>query len=162
QFLATRMPALEAALGKPTWDSLLRQAAAVFGLSLVIHVTTVATNYVFARALHIPLGFWDALALVPLVILAGQLPISPGRLGVREAGFVYFLSRVGIEKEPALAIGLCWLFSLYLTGAIGAVLFLIDRRALPGTAKLVPTEAIPPSPEAEDASSVTPPGIDNP
>jgi hypothetical protein len=127
--VARRVPALAPALGPASWSALGRQAPAVFGLSLLIHLTTVGANLLFARALHVALSPWDALALIPLVILAGQVPISPGGLGVREAGFVYFLGRAGIAKEPALAVGLAWLAALYLTGAVGALLFLADRHA---------------------------------
>lgn len=127
--VARRLPALEPALGPVSWSALMRQAPAVFGLSLVIHLATVGANVLFAHALRVPLGYWDALALIPLIVLAGQIPISPGGLGVREAGFVYFLGRAGVAKEPALAVGLAWLAALYLTGAVGALLFLVDRRS---------------------------------
>lgn len=130
-WLARRMPVLEPALGPVSWSALLRQAPAVFGLSLLIHLATVGSNVLFAHALRVPLAPWDALALIPLIVLAGQIPISPGGLGVREAGFVYFLGRAGIAKEPALAVGLAWLAALYLTGAVGALLFLVDRRSAP-------------------------------
>ncbi len=130
-YLARRLPALEPALGEASWRALMRQAPAVFGLSLLIHLSTVGANLLFARSLGVPLAVWDALALIPLVILAGQIPISPGGLGVREAGFVYFLGRVGIAKAEGLAVGLAWLAALYLTGACGALLFLVDRREAP-------------------------------
>ena len=136
-FLAARVRILEPVLGRGTWDAIAAQAPAVFGLSLLIHLTTVFSNVLLARALHVPLSFWDAMALIPLVILAGQLPIAPGGLGVREAAFVFFLSRVGIGKEQALAIGITWLASLYLTGLVGAMLFLVDRQASGGAPVVV-------------------------
>lgn len=141
--LAKRVPFLEPAVGTATWDSLSKQVPAVFALSLVNHLSTVGANYLFAGALGAPLSFWDALALIPLVVLAGQLPISPGGLGVREAGFVFFLGRVGIAKEAALAVGLVYLAALYVTGSLGALLFLIDRKK-ERSARGVDTPACPP------------------
>jgi len=102
-FLARRMPVLEPALGPSSWSALLRQAPAVFGLSLLIHLTTVGSNLLFAHALRVRLEPWDAMALVPLIVLAGRSDLSGGA-GVREAGFVYFLGRAGVAKEPALAV----------------------------------------------------------
>jgi uncharacterized membrane protein YbhN (UPF0104 family) len=129
--LTNRFPALAPMLGVDVRRAVLRQVPATFLLSLMLHFTTVTTNYFFAKGLGVNLGYWDALALIPLVVLAGQIPISPGGLGVREAGFVYFLGRVGIPQEPALAVGLTWLAALYLTGALGGILFLLDRRERP-------------------------------
>jgi hypothetical protein len=81
-FLAKRVPLLEPVLGHGTWEAIISTAPTVFFLSLLNHMATIGSNYLLARALHVPLGFWDAMALIPLVILAGQLPIAPGGLGV--------------------------------------------------------------------------------
>jgi uncharacterized membrane protein YbhN (UPF0104 family) len=154
QFLAARVKVLEPVLGRGAWDAIMSQAPAVFFLSLLNHLATVGSNYFLARALHIPLGFWDAMALIPLVILAGQLPIAPGGLGVRETAFVVFLGRVGIGAEPALAIGLAWLAALYLTGAVGAILFLADRKKRPEPTLEV--ESIPLAPSGVDTRTNPP------
>ena len=151
-FLARRIPILEPVLGHGTWEAIVRTAPTVFVLSLLNHMATIGSNYLLARALHVSLGFWDAMALIPLVILAGQLPIAPGGLGVREAAFVYFLGRAGIGHEPALAVGLAWLAALYLTGGIGALLFLADRRKEPTKAGL-DLETIPLAPSGVDTPS---------
>jgi uncharacterized membrane protein YbhN (UPF0104 family) len=156
--LARRLPALEPALGPASWSALMRQAPAVFGLSLLIHLSTVGANLLLAHALRVQLGWWQALALIPLIVLSGQLPISPGGLGVREAAFVYFLGRAGIAKEPAFAVGLAWLAGLYLTGAIGAVLFLLDRRS---GAKAEPGAKADPGARLYDSSTGSGlPGVD--
>jgi uncharacterized membrane protein YbhN (UPF0104 family) len=150
-FLAKRVSLLEPVLGHGAWEAIMSQAPAVFVLSLLNHLATIGSNYLLARALHVPLAFWDAMALIPLIVLAGQLPIAPGGLGVREAAFVYFLGRAAIGHEQALAVGLAWLASLYLTGLIGALLFLADRRKEPKQQGL-DLEAIP----------LVPTGVDSP
>jgi len=153
-FLAARVKILEPVLGRGTWDAVASKAPAVFGLSLVIHLTTVVSNLLFASALHVPLGFWNAMALIPLIILAGQLPIAPGGLGVREAAFVFFLSRADIGREQALAVGITWLAALYLTGLVGALLFLADRRGRPEAPSVLA--------EITDPASELPAGVDTP
>jgi uncharacterized membrane protein YbhN (UPF0104 family) len=134
RWIAARAPALAPALGGDAWDTMARSAPKVFAISLLNHLSTIGANWLFALALGLPLSAWDAMALVPLIVLAGQIPISPGGLGVREAAFVYFYGRIGILSESALAAGLVWLAALYLTGAIGGVLFLLDRRSAPASA----------------------------
>ncbi|HKA25440.1 MAG TPA: lysylphosphatidylglycerol synthase transmembrane domain-containing protein [Candidatus Eisenbacteria bacterium] len=154
-FLARRVPLLEPVLGHGTWEAIVSTAPTVFFLSLLNHLATIGSNYLLARALHVSLGFWDAMALIPLVILAGQLPIAPGGLGVREAAFVYFLGRAGIGHEQALAVGLAWLASLYLTGGVGALLFLSDRRREPRQAPL-DLETVPLAPSGVDSPANPP------
>jgi hypothetical protein len=149
-FLARRVPLLEPVLGHGTWEAIVSTAPTVFFLSLLNHMATIGSNFLLARALHVSLGFWDAMALIPLVILAGQLPIAPGGLGVREAAFVYFLHRAGIPPEQALAVGIAWLAALYLTGGVGALLFLVDRRSGPKRDPL-DLEAIPLAPTGVDS-----------
>jgi uncharacterized membrane protein YbhN (UPF0104 family) len=154
-FLAKRVPLLEPVLGHGTWEAIVSTAPTVFFLSLLNHMATIGSNYLLARALHVPLGFWDAMALIPLIILAGQLPIAPGGLGVREAAFVYFLARAGIGHEQALAVGLAWLAALYLTGGVGAALFLADRRKAPKQGPL-DLESIPLAPTGVDSPASPP------
>jgi uncharacterized membrane protein YbhN (UPF0104 family) len=70
------------------------------------------------------------------VLLAAQIPITPGGIGVREAGYVFFLGRVGVGEEPALALALGWAALLYALGLVAALGLLADRdakRAGPGT-----------------------------
>ena len=50
---------------------------------------------------------------------------------MREAAFVYFLGLIGIPQSPAFAVGLSWLMALYLTGLVGGLGLLFERRAEP-------------------------------
>jgi hypothetical protein len=151
RWIASRAPALAPALGGDAWSAVGGGAPRVFALSLLIHLSTIGANWLFAIALGLPLSPWDAFALVPLIVLAGQLPISPGGLGVREAAFVYFYGRLGVDAASAFAAGLVWLVALYLTGAIGAGFFLLDRRAKPAV-PAVPKPAPQPAAEATEAA----------
>ena len=153
--LSGRFPALEPVVGREARSAIRGQVMVTFGLSFLIHIATIASNYFFAKALHVPLTFVDALALVPLIVLAGQIPISPGGLGVRESAFVLFLGRVGIAPEPAFAVGLLWLVALYLTGAIGGLLFLADRRR-PQARPEQATRPAPTGPSGVDSAPAEP------
>jgi hypothetical protein len=48
---------------------------------------------------------------------------------VREAGYVFFLGRLGVGEGPALALALAWAALLYAVGGMAALGLLADRDA---------------------------------
>jgi hypothetical protein len=96
-----------------------------------------------ARALGVslPLAAW--FAVVPIVTLAMVLPISMLGLGIREQGLELLLEPHGVAPERAVAIGLLWLACTILTGLIGGVLFLLDRK--PPATPSPPAQPSPPT-----------------
>jgi hypothetical protein len=96
-------------------------------LSLANHALILLVNGMLAQGLGVGIAWSKVAAAVPLVLLASQIPITPGGLGVREAGYVYFLGRVGMAEEPALAIALGWFALLLLVGLLAAIGFFADR-----------------------------------
>jgi uncharacterized membrane protein YbhN (UPF0104 family) len=103
-------------------------------LSLVNHGFLIAVNVLIALGLGLTTPWTSIAAAVPLVLLAAQLPITPGGLGVREAGYVYFLGRVGVAEEAALALALGWAALLYVVGLVAALGLVADRSAPPAVA----------------------------
>ncbi|MGH7725197.1 MAG: lysylphosphatidylglycerol synthase transmembrane domain-containing protein [Candidatus Eiseniibacteriota bacterium] len=96
-------------------------------LSILNHSWLLFANVLLARGLSLPVSWKAVCAAVPLVLLAAQIPISPGGFGVREAGYVYFLGRVGVEETPALALALGWFALLLAVGLLAAIGLLFDR-----------------------------------
>lgn len=96
-------------------------------LSLANHGLLIGVNVLLALGLGIAVPWTAIAAAVPLVLLAAQLPITPGGIGVREAGYVYFLGRVGLAEEAALAIALGWAALLYAVGLVAALGLFADR-----------------------------------
>jgi len=96
-------------------------------LSMLNHVLLIVVAVLLARGLGLSAPWPAVAAAVPLVMLAAQVPITPGGIGVREAGFVYFLGRVGVAEEAALALALGWAALLYLVGLLAALGLLGDR-----------------------------------
>ena len=60
--------------------------------SVVFNGLVLLTHWSVARALHIDLAFVDLLIVVPLVIILTLVPLSLNGLGVREVGFIFFLT----------------------------------------------------------------------
>ena len=63
---------------------------------------------ILAHSLGLAVPFWYLVLCFPLVTLLSALPFSFGGLGVREGGFVFFLSFIGIAQDEALAFSLLW------------------------------------------------------
>jgi uncharacterized membrane protein YbhN (UPF0104 family) len=83
----------------------------------------------YALGLRLPLAFF--LVVVPIVSIAGTLPFSLQGVGVREAGYWYYLSRIGVPREDAVAVGLLISAVVLLTGLAGLPAFLTVRREGP-------------------------------
>ena len=76
----------------------------------------------------------------PQLSLAMVVPVSINGVGVREGGLALMLKPAGVSTDAAVAIGLLWFLANIVTGLIGGVLFLLDRR--PSAA---PASAMPPA-----------------
>lgn len=80
--------------------------AASIVLALVFQLMRCASVTVGAAALGHPLPFTFILVVFPVMLLISLLPITIAGLGVREAGYVYFLGLGGMPAEVALPLAL--------------------------------------------------------
>lgn len=97
----------------------------VCGLALGFHAFQMGLLSILAHSLDLVVPFWYLVLCFPLVTLLSALPFSFGGLGVREGGFVFFLSFIGIARDEALAFSLLWTGLLFSAGLVGGlVLFL--------------------------------------
>jgi uncharacterized membrane protein YbhN (UPF0104 family) len=118
-------------------DAMSRLHGAIPGtvlLSLANHSWLLLVNVLLARGFALPLTWTTVCAAVPLVLLAAQIPITPGGAGIREAAYVYFFGRVGLAEGAALALALGWFALLVLVSLLGAIGLLFDRDAAPRAA----------------------------
>lgn len=102
--------------------------ASSLALATVFHLTQILTQIFAARALNIDTAWPFFFVFVPMVNIAGMLPISLSGVGVREACYWYFLSRVGIEHEPAIAYGLLSSAIVLVCGLTGSPTLLMGLR----------------------------------
>ncbi|MFQ5667629.1 MAG: YbhN family protein [Candidatus Binatia bacterium] len=101
---------------------LLGQASAV---ACVFHTMQIGTQVLLAWALglRIPLSFF--VIFVPVVGIAGMLPISFSGIGVREAGYWFFLAQIGVNRATAVALGLLSSGVVLANGLAGGLVFLL-------------------------------------
>jgi uncharacterized membrane protein YbhN (UPF0104 family) len=100
-------------------------------LSLVFHLSQVGVQWLLARAAGTSLPFSYCLVMHPILSLMMALPVSIGGFGVREGGYLYFLTRLDIDDSIAVTMGLLWWLMGALSGVVGAVVFVASGAELP-------------------------------
>ena len=100
-------------------------------LSLVFHLSQVGVQWLLARAAGTSLPFSYCMVMHPILSLMMALPLSIGGFGVREGGYLYFLTRLDIDDSIAVTMGLLWWLMGALSGVVGAVVFVASGAELP-------------------------------
>jgi uncharacterized membrane protein YbhN (UPF0104 family) len=85
--------------------------------ALVVQALLVAFYAAVAYSIRVPVSPWHMAVVVPMSFLVQMLPISVNGLGLREATFSFYFTRLGLPLEAALVVslvgaGLVMLFSL--------------------------------------------------
>jgi len=125
----------------PFWrDSRLLGRVAL--VSLVFHVLQCGVQWCLARAAGTSLPFSYCLIMHPLLSVMLALPVSLGGFGVREGGYLYFITRLDIDDSIAVTMGLLWFAVTVLSGLVGGAFFLAEGARLPSLrARSVPPHA---------------------
>ncbi|HKA30245.1 MAG TPA: lysylphosphatidylglycerol synthase transmembrane domain-containing protein [Candidatus Binatia bacterium] len=114
----------------PFWRD-RRLLVQISALSAIFHLSQVGVQYLLARAAGTSLPFSYCLVMHPVLSLMLAMPISIGGFGVREGGYLYFLTRVDVDDSIAVTMGLLWWLMTAVSGAIGGLIFLASGARLP-------------------------------
>jgi uncharacterized protein (TIRG00374 family) len=101
--------------------ALLRATAA----SVVWNLILILGYYLLGQAVGVHLDLWYYFLLVPIISVFLMLP-SLGGLGVREGVTLVVFTQVGVEEPRAMALGLAYLLTLWLTALLGAALYILQ------------------------------------
>jgi hypothetical protein len=97
-------------------------------LSLVVHLIQAWMHVVMGKALNLEIPFTFCLILYPLVGTFAAIPISFNGIGLRESGYLFLLSAIGVSSEKAVAFGLLLFMIVALDSLLGGLLFLLKRK----------------------------------
>ncbi len=101
-------------------------------LSVVVQLGQIAAAIALAVAAAPAVHWTYGFVFQPLVAILGALPISLAGLGVRESGYVYFLSTLReVPVANATAFALAWLAIVYLSALLGAAVLVVSGEARP-------------------------------
>ena len=111
----------------PYWHdhSLLARS---LGWALVTQLTQLGAQVLITEALGLRLPWAFFLVVVPVVGAIGALPFSLQGVGVREAGYWFYLAQIGIPRPTALSMGLLSSAVVLASGLSGLPAFLMLRR----------------------------------
>jgi len=116
-------------LGDAYWrcPGVLAQAVAI---SLVFHLMQIWIQILIAEALKFELPWSYAFVFFPLVDIVAMLPVSISGIGLREGSYLFFLGKLGIAADQAIACGIVWLAIVIASGLVGGLVFILyGRRA---------------------------------
>jgi uncharacterized membrane protein YbhN (UPF0104 family) len=96
-----------------------------------VHLIQAAMHVVMGHALNLGIPFSYCLIIYPLVGVFAAIPISLNGLGLREGGYIFLLSLIGITNEDGIAFAFLLLMIVALDSLIGGILFLVKRTSDP-------------------------------
>ncbi len=105
----------------------LRLMAKIIITSVILQISVILCHFFIALSLgiNIPLSYY--LVFYPLTTIAGFMIPSLNGLGIREGAYIYFLKKVAIDGEKALAFSICWLIVLLITSIIGGLVYMFGN-----------------------------------
>jgi uncharacterized membrane protein YbhN (UPF0104 family) len=118
-----------------------RVANLVVGFSVAIHLLTIAAIWSVARSVAAPLEFWQALLLVPPVVLVSTVPISIAGWGVREGAMMTVFSYAGLLNADGLIVSILYGAGLFSVGAVGGLVWILGADHRIGTAEPIEDES---------------------
>ena len=98
-------------------------------LSFVFHMSQIGVLVILTHALGLVLPASYYFIFGPLVNIMAAIPVSLNGLGVRESGYVFFLSHIGVSRDSAIAFALTWFAVVMLAGAVGGIVYVGYRQA---------------------------------
>ena len=115
---------------KPFWQDpkLLGRTA---GISIGFHIVQASSLVLLGSAISMHVDWRYYFIFHPLVTVLSAVPISVAGLGIREAGYVWFLTRQGVDVDTATAFGILWFAVLLTSSLVGGVVYLWSGAAVP-------------------------------
>lgn len=96
-------------------------------LSIVFQFVVIGVVFLSARALSLSIPFTAAAVFVPLVSLAGMVPVSVNGLGVREALYILLFGRIGIPAELAVSLALLYFGVTVVASLPGGLVYALQK-----------------------------------
>lgn len=108
------------------YRSAWRTMATAFALSLAFQVIVIGVVFLNALALDQAFPFSAVAVFVPLISLAGMLPVSVNGLGVREALYLLLFGRIGASPEVSVSLALLYLAVIFVASLPGGIVYALQ------------------------------------
>ncbi|HEX4553220.1 MAG TPA: lysylphosphatidylglycerol synthase transmembrane domain-containing protein [Xanthobacteraceae bacterium] len=104
-------------------------ACAIAVLSLTLHAATVGAVWLIAQGVGAPLGIFQALIVVPPILLIATVPISIGGWGVRESAMAVAFSFLGLAETDGVIVSVLLGAGMFIVGAAGGLVWIATAQA---------------------------------
>lgn len=94
-------------------------------ISVIFHFIQISMHYIIGIALNIEIPLYILFATIPFVNILTSLPFSWNGLGVREAGYIFFLSFI-LTNEQCVLFGAIWLLAVSVNSLLGGVIAVLS------------------------------------
>ena len=99
-------------------------------LSLAFQLLVIAVVFLNARALNLVVPISAVAVFVPLISLAGMVPVSVNGLGVREALYILLFGQIGVTAEVSVSLALLYLAVTVVASLPGGLVNALQRTPL--------------------------------
>lgn len=97
-------------------------------LILAFQLSTIFCGYMIFLAFDVNIPIYYHLAFLPLIQIISILPVSISGFGVRESGFVFFYSLIGVNADISFLVSLLYYAVLVIVPAfIGMIIYVFDN-----------------------------------
>ncbi len=93
-------------------------------VAAVFHILQIVSQVFLGLGLGLKLPWLYYFIFVPVVNIAGMAPITFSGIGVREAGYIFFLHRMRVDQHAAMALGLLASAIVLASGLVGGLVYL--------------------------------------
>jgi len=101
----------------------------VMAVSFLFQFTVIVAVFLLSVALGLRVPFFYFCVFVPLISLLEAMPLSIYGVGLRDSGYVFFLTQVGHSREEAAAMSVLYVAATLIYSSVGGVIFLLKRDA---------------------------------
>jgi glycosyltransferase 2 family protein len=98
--------------------------AACFAGAVLVQAILIAYHLAVVHALHIPVGVWDLAVIVPMSFVVQMVPVSLNGLGVREAAFSFYFTRLGLPIQSGVLVSLGATVLMMIFSLSGAAIYM--------------------------------------
>ena len=96
----------------------------VMGLSFTFQISVITVIFLMACALGTTVPYFYFIAFVPLIMIMEALPISIFGIGVRDYGYVFFFTQVGMSDIETRTLAIFFTAVAVLYSLVGGLFFL--------------------------------------
>lgn len=105
-----------------------RVLLSIMAISFCFQFCIIVCVWCLALALRLEIPFFAFCVFVPLISILEAIPISIYGLGLRDAGYVFFFTRLEQPAEHALSLALLYVAVTLIYSSIGGVLFALRAK----------------------------------